>query len=255
MPMPYLRVLWLLCAAMLASWPQHARAQAERPSSAESTDRTDAEARARFNAGRLAFEAGRYHDALRDFLRAYELSGRPGLLYNVAATYARLDRPRDALDYFARYLAEVPDAPQRSEVEARMEALQAALDTEASQPAQTAPLPPVSPTDALNREPARWPFVLVGTGAALAVGGATLLGLALRAKNHVEHPPANSTWRELESDYARVKPWSMAGGLMLGVGGAALASGLLVHFVRASAREARTTVLVGPRSLVMWRSF
>ncbi|MFK7998660.1 MAG: hypothetical protein AB8H86_03645, partial [Polyangiales bacterium] len=57
---------------------------------AEEQDIGDVEAQARFTAGEIAFSAGRFEDALSDFQRAYELSERPQLLYNIGLTAYRL---------------------------------------------------------------------------------------------------------------------------------------------------------------------
>jgi tetratricopeptide (TPR) repeat protein len=80
----------------------------------------DEEARSVFAAGNTAFEDARYGDALEYFQRAYELSGRPGLLYNIGVAADRLRQDEVALDAFERFLAEVPEHERRRDVEARV---------------------------------------------------------------------------------------------------------------------------------------
>lgn len=92
-------------------------AQAQEGGSAEALDE---EARAVFSAGSTAFDDARYDDALAYFQRAYELSQRSVLLYNVGVAADRLRRDRVALDAFERFLAEVPEHPRRRDVEARV---------------------------------------------------------------------------------------------------------------------------------------
>ncbi|MFO0709418.1 MAG: tetratricopeptide repeat protein [Sandaracinus sp.] len=87
----------------------------------------DEEARSLFEAGRTAFSDGRFEDALGHFERSYALSGRPQLLYNIAAAQDRLRRDEEAIGSFERYLAELPGADNRAEVEGRLEALRAAV--------------------------------------------------------------------------------------------------------------------------------
>lgn len=93
--------------------------------SAQATDDelAEAEARALFNAAVAAYDAGRYEDALDSFERAYQRSSRAALLYNMGQCYDRLRRDQEAVDAFERYLAAMPDAENRSQVEARIRAL------------------------------------------------------------------------------------------------------------------------------------
>ncbi len=118
-------VLTTCLLVTLGLFPREASAQ---PSSAD-----DQEARALFDAGTVAFQQGRFDRALGHFVRAYELSGRPLMLFNIANTHDRLGNSQEALDYFRRYLAEVPDAENASFVRGRVEVLQSRTDS--SEPA------------------------------------------------------------------------------------------------------------------------
>ena len=95
----------LLCAA-------GARAQGE-PTEAELQ-----EARALFVAGQAAVESGRWADAVERFSRAYELSGVPTALYNVAYALRSLGRHRESRDAFRRLMAEHPDLDDATRSEA-----------------------------------------------------------------------------------------------------------------------------------------
>lgn len=85
-------------------------------------------ARATFLAAHTAFEDGRYEDALAGFRRAYELSGRHQLLFNVGTTADRLRREVEALEAFTIYVRENPNAGNRREVEARMRVLERSVE-------------------------------------------------------------------------------------------------------------------------------
>ncbi|MGE0787128.1 MAG: tol-pal system YbgF family protein [Sandaracinaceae bacterium] len=149
----------------------------------------DAEARARFEAGRLAFDAGRFEDALTDFRLAYELSHQPVLLYNIGETAARLERRREALEAFEAYLRDSPsDSPHRSQVEARVAILRSSITS--SEPPPTRPRAPSYATpEPTSIDPAPW--VVVGFGAAFAIAGAILIGVAESDRSAVENarPP------------------------------------------------------------------
>src|SRR5690606_23764287 len=87
----------------------------------------DEEARALYQAGRIAFDQGRFESALDYFQRSYELSGRPALLFNIGSAADRLRKDEVALDAFERYLEAVPDSPDRASVESRIEVHPAAI--------------------------------------------------------------------------------------------------------------------------------
>lgn len=156
---------WLILALLL--WGS-ARADAQggpkTPGAAPAdVDRTE-EAKGLFNAGRAAFDAGRYADALDYFQRAYGISGRAGLLYNIGLAFDRLREDERALDAYDQYLAHAPDASNRAEVETRAAAIRAALarrqpaEAAAPTPAQTAaaapaPAPVVSVAATADPEP------------------------------------------------------------------------------------------------------
>lgn len=87
------------------------------------TSANEEEARALFIAGRAAFERGEFERALDHFTHAYELSQRPGLLFNIGNTHDRLRHDREALDYLSRYLDANPDAENADFVGRRVEVL------------------------------------------------------------------------------------------------------------------------------------
>jgi tetratricopeptide (TPR) repeat protein len=102
----------------------------------------DREARFLFEAGRTAYDAGRYKEALGHFQRAYDLSQRPQLLYNVGQAADRLRQDEVALDAFERYLSALPAAANRPAVEERIKVLREVLaEHEAAADAKAAPTP------------------------------------------------------------------------------------------------------------------
>ncbi len=86
-------------------------------------NRRETEARRVFEAGQAAFDDARYGDALVHFRRAHNLSHRPALLFNIGLCADRLRDDDAAIEAYERYLAEVPSAPNRREVNGRLEAL------------------------------------------------------------------------------------------------------------------------------------
>jgi len=85
----------------------------------------DAAARSLFLAGRDAYNEGRFEVALENFERAFEISGRPALLFNIGQTLDRLRRDREAIEVFERFLEADVLPDQRSAIERRLEILRA----------------------------------------------------------------------------------------------------------------------------------
>ncbi len=88
----------------------------------------DEAARLTFESARGAFVQGDYERALGLFRQAYELSQRPGLLYNIAQTLDRLRRDAETLQALRDYLEVFPEAPNAPEVRARIRVLQESVD-------------------------------------------------------------------------------------------------------------------------------
>lgn len=160
----------------------------------------DAVARGLFQAGKAAYEAGKYEDALTFFEQAHARSGRPQLLFNIGQAAERLRRDEKALEVFRAYLTQVPDAPNRADVEARIKQLEQWVTSKepapvapivtAPTPAETAEQAPAttSPEDpaftegdrAQQSEPvtSKWWF-WTGIGAVVVGGTAAALAVAL----------------------------------------------------------------------------
>ena len=99
-------------------------------------DARESEARVTFEAATIAFSDGRFEDALSSFRRAYELSPRAELLYNMGQCTDRLRRDAETVDYFERYLEAAPDAANRRTVESRIEVLRERVLIERSEAEQ-----------------------------------------------------------------------------------------------------------------------
>jgi hypothetical protein len=147
------------------------------------------EAHSLFEAGRLAYSAGHFADARDDFERAYDLSGRPELLYNIGQCADRLRDDAAAIDAFERYLGAVQEPANGEEVLRRLVALRAAraVDVPIEHPSDSALALPRQPVDGGGDETALW--VGVGVGAGVAVVLAIVIGVLLSApSSSVESP-------------------------------------------------------------------
>ena len=80
----------------------------------------DEDAKAAYAAGKSAYEAKHFEEALDRFKRSYVLSGQPALLYNIASTLQQLNRPGDAADTLRDFVKARPTDPDRPEIEKRI---------------------------------------------------------------------------------------------------------------------------------------
>lgn len=221
-----LRMACLAALALALSWlPARGEAQVGGSGS-------DAEARSLFEAGEVAFREGRFENALEYLQRSYELSHRPALLYNLGTTYDRLRRDAEALAAFERYLEEVPDAAQRAQIERRIAVLRESIargapspdaedETGAPEGGDPAPASETSDGAALPG------WTTLGVGAAVLVGGGILLGVALADVAAVENAADGTSWSAVSAAHGRSEGESIAGIVLLSVGAAASATGLV----------------------------
>lgn len=209
----------------------------------------DVEAHALFEAGRTAFAAGRFADALGHFQRAYDLSHRGALLYNIGQCHDRLRHDAEALTAFQGYLAAEPQAEQRAEVEARIAILEQARATTTTttttsetpapepEPDATTPEPTPAPIDAPpppSTDPGAGPWVVLGVGAAVAIAGAVLVGVAFSDIDQVQNAPPNSDFSAVRGAYEQAPILSGIGWAALGVGVAMAVGGIVWDVVGSS---------------------
>ncbi|MAQ15285.1 MAG: hypothetical protein CMN30_10890 [Sandaracinus sp.] len=229
----------------------------------------DAEARALFEAGLLAFQNTRFEDALQRFTRAYELSGRVELLFNVGITADRLRRDEQAIEAFEGYLGSDPVGENRRHAEARLAFLreqvaarapiEAEPEAEVAEPVAPAPVAStaavVVPEAEGEREPAEGagagPWVLGGVGVGVAVVGAVLLGVAAGASNAVTDPDDGALWADLEGDADRGPVFEGLGWAAIGVGLASVA-GAIVWLVVGQPDEDDSVAFTGNGFRTRW---
>ncbi len=150
----------------------------------------DQVAREHFMRGRDAFSGGDFAVAAREFDQAYQLSRRPQLLYNIGTAYERLHNWNEANVAFRRYLDEVPGAPDRAEVEARLRMIEVELQHQAEalqspqQNTSTRVVVVERPVIVQPDQPRPWRIAFfVAGGLTVLAGGATLaVGLLADAR-------------------------------------------------------------------------
>ncbi len=102
-----MRLILALTVALAAMWPTVSHAQSKEDIR---------EAKKLSGDGKALYEAGEYADAAAAYLRAYELSGRTELLFNVGQSFRLAGKLREAEARLQQYLAEAPQAANADEV-------------------------------------------------------------------------------------------------------------------------------------------
>jgi tetratricopeptide (TPR) repeat protein len=200
---------WVCLCVVLAASPLEAQEA-----------RNDEEARALFDAAEIAFQEGRYENALDYFRRSHELSDRAPLLYNIGVTAERLRRDQEALDAFRRYLAEVPDAANRQAVEARIQILERSLSEPRSEDGAAG-------SDRTSGSGPNVGAIAVAiAGGVVTAAGVVLLAIGLSDRASVEGATRGAMWEAVEGAYSRAGPLTISGIVGLGVGVAVLAAGI-----------------------------
>lgn len=193
-----------IAGLLLASSAAGASAQPEVPPPAggesmsqatttESDMGDDVRARGAFRLGRQYYEQGQFEEAAIEFERAYGLSGRGQLLFNAYLAYREAGDDANAARTLRGYLSEVPDAPDRTHLQARLESLEATITAEQERAAQQRAQAEAARLEAeeaqrrLEEERNRprsarpwWPWLVVGGGLAVAGVGITLGAIAMQ---------------------------------------------------------------------------
>jgi hypothetical protein len=135
-----------LLIALATAVPSMARSQTNVQAAREAAER-----------GRREYNLGHWQASIDAFEHAYQASGDPAYLFNLAQAQRQLGHNADALRLYKTYLREKPDAPNRDVAEKQVKELEA-LTPHASQdwnPALISPEAKGDATPAPARAPAR----------------------------------------------------------------------------------------------------
>jgi len=178
---------------------------------------TETEARAAYKKGRTYYKEGKYAEAVLELKRAYELKPHPALLRYMGDAFYKLNKAREAIQYYKLYLKEAPQADDRDKVQSRVRQLElvvgATEEDDTAPPPAPAPAPLVAPTPA--PAPAPQPAIELNP-----TGEDKEVPLALRQKQiHKAQRPQQQQRRDSGTSALTVMKWVALG---LGVGGMGL---------------------------------
>lgn len=207
----------------------------------------DRAARELFAAGMAAVEDSRFDSAVEQFQRAYDLSHRPALLYNVGYAADRARQDEVALQAYEEYVRLAPDGEYRARAETRIafiaELLAEAAPTAPEREPAAAPRTEAAPAStveaatevtaadlsatevtAADLTGAHWTLAL---GAVLAASGGTALAFGFVDQDAVENPRSGAPWDEVSAAYERGPALLTTGYVVAAVGLAAVATGIV----------------------------
>ncbi len=234
----------LLCGLVLGASP--AAAQGDE----------DSEARGLFLAGEAAFQGGRFEEALEHFERAYELSERPELLYNIGTTAERLRIDARAIEAYERFLEQLPESSLRANVEGRLRLLreqEQQRDQTREEVRDTTPVPPPEPVEEESSSKGL-AWGLAAGGFAMLAGGALSFGLAASSRNAATDVDEGTPWTDVSDDAARADRRTGFGIGLLAVG-AVLATVGLVLVASSGDGDDEVALRIGPANLSLTGSF
>jgi tetratricopeptide (TPR) repeat protein len=88
------------------------------------SDAASVAARRHFQDGSKAFSLGEFEAAIKEYRAAYNAKPDPAFLYNIAQAYRLAGDAGQAVFFYKSYLHNLPEAPNRQEVEERIVALE-----------------------------------------------------------------------------------------------------------------------------------
>lgn len=237
-----------IAVALIAAIGASVRAQEAPPPEetppAAQPDPGDAQALALYEQGDRRYAEGRYEEAIELFEKAYALSPRPLLLYNMANTFERMGEYQRAADALERYIksgdaADVDTLGQRlrqiqnraAERAGEMSELESLRQRPESCPAQVAC--PLRPHDTDNSD--RWAYVLLATGGAALVSTA-IFGVMARSAGSdarakcVNGPGGRLCSSDAQADLDREQRFALVTDVSAVVGVAALGTGAYLYW-------------------------
>ena len=252
-----MRLLTLLACLLVSMLTSRALAQ---DTNTSDEAELDAAARVLFNRGTDAYEVGNFEDALSHFERAYELSQRDLLLYNIAISHDRLNHQEQAADYYERFVTALPDAGNAPVARSRAEILRrdlaaraqadaereaaaaAAAEAQAEAQEETVQPPPRTvPVEAPSRS-------IAGPVACFAVAGVGLVtfiasGVVAKGRFDRAEDECNETGFCDIDELDRVDRGALIADIGLGVAAAGAVAGVIWWIVGAKADDTRADIV------------
>lgn len=122
------------------------------------------------------YARGHDRESLAGFERAYRISKRPELLYNIGVVADRLRDDRRAVRAYDKYVESLPDAPEAAVAQVRAEALRNAIEEREGREARSPERGWQPERPAADKPDLLLPRFMIGAGAAITVASVSTLG-------------------------------------------------------------------------------
>src|SRR5262245_11232393 len=119
---------------------------APRPALAQMTQAQKDEVKLHYQRATRAYDLQKYLEAIDEYQKAYEISGDPPMLYNIAQAYRLADQPAEAARYYRRFLQRMPSARNREDVERKIADQERIAEQRKKNEPVAPPPPPPPPT-------------------------------------------------------------------------------------------------------------
>lgn len=221
----------MLAAVLLASTT--VGAQPANPGAPQTDEQKKTEAKALYDKGINHYNLGEFDPAIAAFRQAYGISSAPGLLFNIAQAF-RLKKDYEQASYFyTTYLRLKPDAPNRTDVEARIAEMKTLLEDQ-KKLGTSPPIGTVNPDgDVGNKPPTPTPPQVTPLQPAVTVGQVDPGG---------QGDPVDTTTPPVERPGATMK---MVGLATAAVGGALVITGIVFGRMASSAESELNALNMG----------
>jgi len=206
-----------------------------RPAIAQNTN-VDTQARILFDNGHALYEEGQYADAIAAWERAYTLSPRPLILFNIANAYERNGQIRKAVETLNRYRAFAPPA-EREVLQRRILNLESRVGKDWQPPPGTSKMLPLAEISLIS-------------GGAMSMVVGVILGSSSRNQGLLAAPLCAGSHQPcvVEAQPFLRKERGLAAGadLTIGLGAAVVGSGIALWVIRSKKTRNEADILVTP---------
>jgi tetratricopeptide (TPR) repeat protein len=83
-----------------------------------------AKAKEHFSQGTRRYELGHHQEALTEYEAAYMEVPDPAFLFNIAQCHRKMGHDKEAVSFYKSYLRNAPNAPNRADVQKRIQELE-----------------------------------------------------------------------------------------------------------------------------------
>lgn len=199
-----------------------------------------------YKEGTAAFEAGKFEEALAAFTEAYNLSGEPGLVFNLAVCSEQTGNVEKAIAYYQLYLEENPDASDAGEVKKRLEILKTPVQEGPKEEPELETVEPGPPDqvdlEAIDQgEKEKGPFgpgIVIGTGGLVLAAGLLTAISAYKKYGDLEDSCSPDC---TDSQLKTTRNTALVADILMVAGGVAVAAGAIwwITVARGEREESR----------------